>query len=344
MEIRTLGIDLGKTSFHVVGLDHRGHIVVRRRLSRAQLMRFVAQLPPCLVGMEACCGAHYLGRTLSAAGHDVCLMPPQYVRPYVKSQKNDYQDAEAIAEAVQRPTMRFVPLKTEDQLDLQALHRVRDRLVSRRTAVINQLRAFLLERGLTPRTGRRHLARELPVLLEDADNGLSSRMREILNRLRREWAELETSIREVTQDLETVARTDAACQRLVEIPGFGPLVSTAFVAAIGKGTAFRKGRDLSAWLGLVPRQHSTGGKPRLLGITKRGLTPLRRLLINGARSVYRLAHRATLGMAGWLRALEARAHPNVVVVALANKLARIAWAVLTRGEPYRPTHVVAVPA
>jgi transposase len=336
MEIRTLGIDLGKTSFHAVGLDAHGHVVVRRRFSRPQLTRFMAKLSPCRIGMEACCGAHYLGRALAAAGHDVRLMPPQYVRPFVKSQKNDYQDAEAIAEAVQRPTMRFVPLKTEDQLDLQALHRVRDRLVGRRTAVINQLRAFLLERGLTPRTGRRHLARELPQLLEDAENGLSTRMLRIIERLRDEWRSLEDEIRDVTQELEMIARTDAACQRLVDIPGFGPLVATAFVAAVGKGTAFRKGRDLSAWLGLVPRQHSTGGKPTLLGISKRGLTPLRRLVINGARSVYRLANRSKLGLlSGWLTALQTRAHPNVVVVALANKLTRIAWAVLTRGEPYR---------
>jgi transposase len=336
MEIRTLGIDLGKTSFHAVGMDDRGHVVVRRRFSRAQLTRFIAKLNPCRIGMEACCGAHYLGRALIAAGHDVRLMPPQYVRPFVKSQKNDYQDAEAIAEAVQRPTMRFVPLKTEDQLDLQALHRVRDRLVGRRTAMINQLRAFLLERGLTPRTGRRHLARELPQLLEDAQNGLSTRMLRIIDRLRDEWRSLEDAIRDVTQELETIARADAACQRLVEIPGFGPLVATAFVAAVGKGTAFRKGRDLSAWLGLVPRQHSTGGKPTLLGISKRGLTPLRRLVINGARSVYRLANRSKLGpLSAWLKGLQTRAHPNVVVVALANKLTRIAWAVLTRGEPYR---------
>ena len=291
MEIRTLGLDLGKTSFHAVGFDASGSIVLRRRFSRPQLMRFIATLPPCLIGMEACCGAHHVGRAFLTYGHDVRLMPPQYVRPFVKAQKNDYLDAEAIAEAVQRPTMRFVPLKTVDQLDLQALHRVRDRLVARRTGVINQLRAFLLERGLTPRTGRQ---------------------------------------------VTVIARHDAACQRLVEIPGFGALSATALVAAIGKGTTFRKGRDLAAWLGLVPLQKTTGGKPTLMGISKRGSAYLRRLLLQGARSVHRLANRSRLPFRAWLDGLDARAHPNVVAVALANKLVRIAWAVLTRGEPYRP--------
>jgi transposase len=335
MEIRTLGIDLGKTSFHAVGFDAHGHVVLRRRFSRPQLARFMATLSPCLVGMEACCGAHHLGRAFQAHGHDVRLMPPQYVRPFVKAQKNDYLDAEAIGEAVRRPTMRFVPLKTVDQLDLQALHRVRNRLVSRRTGVINQLRAFLLERGLTPRTGRQHLARILPELLVDAGEGLSPAMRTIIERLRDEWRALEESIRELTRQVTVIAREDPACQRLIEIPGFGPLSATALVAAIGKGTTFRKGRDLAAWLGLVPLQKTTGGKPTLLGISKRGNGYLRRLLLQGARSVHRLANRSRLGCGAWLTALDARAHPHVVAVALANKLVRIAWAVLTREERYR---------
>jgi transposase len=197
-------------------------------------MRFIATLRPCLIGMEACCGAHHLGRACQAYGHDVRLMPPQYVRPFVKAQKNDYLDAEAIGEAVQRPTMRFVPLKTVDQLDLQALHRVRDRLVARRTGVINQLRAFLLERGLTPRTGRQHLARILPELLADAGDALSPAMDLIVERLRTEWRLLEDSIRELTRQITAIAREDAACRRLMEIPGFGALSATALVAAIGK--------------------------------------------------------------------------------------------------------------
>jgi transposase len=335
MDICTLGLDLGKTSFHAVGFNAQGQVVLRRRFSRPQLMRFIATLRPCVIGMEACCGAHHVGRAFRAHGHDVRLMPAQYVRPFVKTQKNDYIDAEAIAEAVQRPTMRFVPLKTVDQLDLQALHRVRDRLVARRTGVINQLRAFLLERGVTCRTGRRHFARILPEVLAETEQVLSPAMQRLIDRLREEWRMLETSIHELTRQIEGIARQDSACQRLVEIPGFGPLSATALVAAIGKGTMFRKGRDLAAWLGLVPRQQSTGGKPTLLGISKRGNTYLRRLLLQGARSVHRLANRTRLPFRGWLDALDARAHPNVVAVALANKLVRIAWAVLTRGEPYR---------
>jgi transposase len=341
MEIRTLGLDLGKTSFHAVGFDAHGQIVLRRRFSRPQLMRFMATLPPCLIGMEACCGAHHVGRAFQTHGHDVRLMPPQYVRPFVKAQKNDYLDAEAIAEAVQRPTMRFVPLKTIDQLDLQALHRVRDRLVARRTGVINQLRAFLLERGLTPRTGRQHLARILPELLGNAGDALSPAMLHLIERLRAEWRTLEEAIHDLTRQVTLIARQDAACQRLVEIPGFGALSATALVAAIGTGTSFRKGRDLAAWLGLVPLQKSTGGKPTLLGISKRGNRYLRRLLLQGARSVHRLANRTRLPFRAWLDALDARAHPNIVAVALANKLVRIAWAVLTRGEPYRSAAGVA---
>lgn len=341
MEIRTLGIDLGKTSFHAVGFDAGGAMVLRRRFSRPQLMRFLATAPPCLVGMEACCGAHHIGRACVAHGHDVRLMPPQYVRPFVKAQKNDYLDAEAIAEAVQRPTMRFVPLKTVDQLDLQAVHRVRDRLVARRTGVINQLRAFLLERGLTPRTGRQHLARILPDLLAEVRDRLSPAMHQIIEDLREEWRTLETRIHALTKQITAIARQDVACQHLIEIPGFGALSATALVAAIGKGTAFRKGRDLAAWLGLVPQQKTTAGKPTLLGISQRGNAYLRRLLLQGARSVHRLANRSRLPFRQWLDALDARAHPNVVAVALANKLVRIAWAILTRGEPYRASAVVA---
>jgi transposase len=287
--------------------------------------------------MEACCGAHHLGRAFAVHGHDVRLMPPQYVRPFVKAQKNDYLDAEAIGEAVQRPTMRFVPLKTTDQLDLQALHRVRDRLVARRTGVINQLRAFLLERGITPRAGRRHLARILPDVLPDTRDALSPAMQRIIDRLREEWRTLEADVHDLTRQITLIARHDAACQRLMEIPGFGALSATALVAAVGKGSTFRKGRDMAAWLGLVPLQKTTGGKPMLLGISKRGNGYLRRLLLQGAHSVHRLANRSRLACGAWLTALDARAHPNVVAVALANKMVRIAWAVLTRGEPYQPT-------
>jgi transposase len=341
MHIHTLGIDIGKTSFHAVGLDAQGHVVLRQRCSRLQLGRLLAKLPPCRVGMEACGGAHHLGRQLIEYGHDVRLLPPQYVRPFVKTQKNDYADAEAIAEAANRPTIRPVPIKTDEQLDVQALHRVRSRLVGRRTAVITQLRGFLLERGLVTRTGRRHLERNWPSLLLEIEGRLTPRMRRIFEHLRAEWRWLNEAIDEATGDIEAIARTDAACQRLVTVPGLGALSATAVMAAIGNGGSFRTGRDFSAWLGLVPRQRTTGGKPTLLGITKRGNSHLRYMLIHGARSVYRLAHRDKHPFGPWLQALDARAHPNVVVVAIANKMARIAWAVLTRQEAFRRPVAVA---
>lgn len=282
-EVAVVGIDIGKTSFHVIGLDAAGSIQWKKKLSRAQLMRHMAALPRCLVGMEACCGAHHLARELSALDHDVRLMAPQFVKPFLKSNKNDYLDAEAIAEAVQRPTMRFVPAKSVEQLDLQALHRVRERLVSRRTAVIKQIRALLLERGIVFCAGRQHMAREMPLLFVDERSTLSSRMRTILQRLWEEWQKLDQDIAAVTKDVEAIAKTDEGCRRLLAIPGVGPLVATALVAAVADGTGFKRGRDLAAGLGLVPRQHSTGGKPKLLGISKRGNSHLRRLFIHGAR-------------------------------------------------------------
>jgi transposase len=336
MEIRTVGIDLGKAVFHLVALDNRGKIVVKKRLSRQQLLNFTLHLPQCLIGMEACCGSHLLGRLLVAQGHQVRLIPAQFVRPFVKSNKNDYLDAEAIAEAVQRPTMRFVPIKTTDQLDLQAIHRVRDRLISRRTSVINQVRAFLLERGVTPRKGRAYLRRQMPWILEDAENNLSPLLRQLLYQLWEEWQALETQIQQLSHQITLIARQDAACQRLLEVPGVGVLVATALVAAIGNGSTFRQGRDFAAWLGLVPRQHSTGGNARLLGISKRGNPYLRRLFVHGARSAILHLNRDQHTLGEWINKLESRTHRNVAVVALANKLARISWAVLAKGETYRP--------
>ena len=334
--IKTIGIDVGKTVFHLVAFDERGHILMRKRLSRPQLLHTTVNLPPCLIGMEACCGAHYLGRLLVAQGHDVRLMPAQFVRPFVKSNKNDYLDAEAIAEAVQRPTMRFVALKTDAQLDLQALHRVRNRLVGRRTAVINQIRAFLLERGLTVASGPRRLRERLPWLLEDSNPALSEQIRRVLRQLWEEWQQLEIETKTVTTEIERIAATDDTCQRLVGVPGIGPLVATALVAAAGSGSGFSNGRDLAAWLGLVPRQHSTGGKPKLLGISKRGNPYLRRLFVQGARSALLHLRRDRHRFGPWLDELQARAHPNVVAIALANKLARIAWVILRTGQSYQP--------
>ncbi|HET7649170.1 MAG TPA: IS110 family transposase [Gammaproteobacteria bacterium] len=337
MTIQTLGLDIGKSTFHAVGLDARGQPVHRHKYTRSSLMKYMANLPPCLVGMESCPGSQYLARRFSECGHTVRLMAAQFVKPYVKSNKSDYLDAEAIAEAVTRPTMRFVSVKTSAQQDLQAVHRVRSGLMTQRTAQINQLRAFLLENGLTIPCGVAALGQGVPRILEDAENGLSPRMRALVAELWQQIHVLETRIGELNEELAHVARTDPACQRLLTIPGVGRLTATALVAAIGNGQEFRHGRELAAFLGLVPQQYSTGGKPTLLGISKRGNTYLRMLFIHGARAVLRGADKRADRLGPWLRGLKTRRHANVAAVALANKLARIAWAVLVQGTEYRPT-------
>jgi transposase len=341
MDITSIGIDLGKTTFHLVALNHQGEIVVRKKFSRKQLLAYAANLPSSLIGIEACSGAHFLGAALRRQGHDVRLIPAQFVKPFLKSNKNDFLDAEAIAEAVGRGNMRFVPIKTDDQLDLQALHRVRDRLVHRRTAVINQIRGFLLERGITFAQGPVNLRRHMPAILEDAEQNITPRMRNLLHTLWQEWKSLNTDIDRVSEEIERIGNQDEGCRRLRQIPGVGPLVSTATVAAIGNGAAFRKGREFAAWLGLVPRQHSTGGKARLCGISKRGNVYLRRMFIHGARAVLLRVKYDTAGFGQWVHQLEARAHRNKVIVAIANKLARIAWAVLSSGNEYRNAAVTA---
>ena len=341
MHIASIGIDLGKTTFHLVALDDQGTIMMKKKFSRKQLLAYTANLPSSLVGIEACSGAHFMGATLRHQGHDVRLIPAQFVKPFVKSNKNDFIDAEAIAEAVSRQNMRFVPIKTDDQLDLQALHRVRDRLVHRRTAVINQIRGFLLERGITFPKGPANLRNQMPTILEDAGQNLTPRMRNLLSRVWQEWRQLEHDIATASDEIERIAGEDEACRRLRQIPGVGPLVSTATVAAIGNGAAFRKGREFAAWLGLVPRQHSTGGKARLSGISKRGNIYLRRMFIHGARAVLLRVKYDTAGLGQWVHQLEQRMARNKVIVALANKLARIAWAVLFKGEAYRHSAVCA---
>lgn len=276
-----------------------------------------------------------MGSVLHEQGHQVRLMPAQFVKPYRKSNKNDFIDAEAIAEAVTKENMRFVPIKTEEQLDVQAMHRVRDRLVQRRTALINEIRGFLLERGISFAVRPIHVRKNLPAVIEDAEQNLSSRMRWLLERLWQEWKQLESDIKTVTEEIERIANQHALCRRLQQIPGFGPLVSTATVAAIGNGAAFRRGRDFAAWVGVVPRQYSTGGKQKLLGISKRGNTYLRRMLIHGARAVLFRIKYDTGGFGQWVHRLTQRAPRNKVVVAIANKLARIAWAVLSSGKDYQ---------
>jgi len=336
MEIDTIGIDLGKTVFHLVGLSRAGEVVVRRKFSRPQLLRFTANLRVRLIGMEACGGSHFLGSRLREQGHEVRLMPAQYVKPYVKTNKNDYVDAEAIAEAVGRAQMRFVPIKSDDQLDMQSLHRVRDRWVGRRTSVINQIRGLLLERGITFRKGRRHAEASLPGVLEDPENGLSGPLRMLLAQLQSELRQLQSQIEEADTLIGKAAGDHEACRRLMAIPGVGPVTATAVVASIGNGAAFGKGRSFAAWLGLVPEQRSTGGKQKLLGISKRGNSYLRKLLVHGARAVLQCRDKQSPGLSAWLAQLAARAHTNIVAVALASKMARIVWAVLSKGEAYRP--------
>ena len=335
MKIHTIGIDLGKTNFHLVGLNEGGEVVVRKRFSRAQLLRFTANRKVHVIGMEACGSAHHLGRALQEQGHEVRLIPAQYVKPYVKTNKNDYIDAEAIAEAVGRPTMRFVPIKSDDQLDLQSLHRVRERWVTRRTAVINQIRGLLLERGITLRKGRRYLDEALPGILEDADAKLSGTLRLLLGQLKLELDQLALRLEEAEGLIEQTVQESEACQRLMQIPGIGPVTATAVISAVGNGAAFRKGREFAAWTGLVPREHSTGGKQKLLGISKRGNRYLRKLFVQCARAVLQQKTKQAPGLKVWLEKITSHAHRHVAAVALANKLARMAWAVLATGEAYR---------
>ena len=335
MEIRSVGIDLGKTSFHLVALGERGKVLLKKKFTQKQLIAFTANLQTCLIGMESCSGAHFLGRALREQGHDARLMAAQFVKPYVKSHKNDFVDAEAIAEAVERENMRFVPIKTDDQLDLQSLHRVRERLVTRRTALINQIRGFLLERGIVFAKKPSRLRAAIPEVLENADENLTPRMRNLIAMLWSEWKDLEVQIDEMNSEMERIASSDAACRRLQQIPGIGPLVATAIVASIGNGAAFSKGREFAAWLGLLPNQHSTGGKARLGAISKRGNSYLRKILIHGARAVVFRSKRDRIAWGAWMTSLESRAPKNVLIVATAHKLARIAWAVLSTGQDYR---------
>jgi transposase len=331
MQIAVLGIDLGKNSCSVAGLDASGRVVLRRRLHRDSVVKLASRLPACVIAIEACCGAHHLGRILQMSGHEIRLMSPEYVQPYVKAQKNDERDAEAIAEAATRPTMRFVELKSEQQLDMQSLHRARSRLVGERTALINQLRAVLLERGITVAQGRHRLQRYLALAL-DSDYTppvpLSPRLRLLIDDMQAQWSELDRRIAAFDAEFVAEARSNTAARRLSTIPGIGVLNATALIAAVGDARSFARARDLAAWLGLVPRQATTGGRPRLLGITKRGNKYLRTLLIHGARAALPSLATNEGRLGDWLRGLSARAHRNIVVVALASKLARIAWAVL----------------
>ena len=336
-EITVIGIDIGKNSFHIVGQDRRGALLLRQKWSRGQVEARLANLPPCLIGMEACVGAHHLSRKLKALGHNARLMPAKYVRPYSKGEKNDYRDAEAIAEAVQRPTMKFVATKTADQLDLQALHRVRERLVSQRTGIINQIRAFLLERGIAVRQGLHFLRAELPGILAKCPDVLSPRMLHLIEDLATDWRRLDERIEGLSDEIGALARHDKGCERLMTVPGIGPIISSAIVAAIGTGDVFSKGRDFGAWLGLVPKQISTGDRTILGPISRRGNRYLRALFVQAAWVVLvkiKPEGWERYGLRSWIEAAKQRLHHNVLAIALANKLARIAWAVLHKGRAF----------
>jgi transposase len=327
--VSIVGIDIGKDVFHLVGFNADGEIVLRRKIKRLALTSTFDKLPRCIVGLEACMSAHFVSRTLRAMGFEPRIIPAIYVRPFNKGQKNDYNDAEAIAEAALRPNLRTVSEKSQDQLDLQALHRVRSRLVSRRTATINQIRASLIEQGITIRKGHHALRNSLLVLLDERRDEISPRMHHIILDLHEDWMRLDDRIESISAEIAEIGQTEAHCRNLRTIPGIGPIISTALVAAVGKGEAFDNGRDMAAWLGLVPRQYSTGGRTTLGRISKRGSRYLRTLLIQAAKIILmRPKNWPGLSFGVWLAEADQRMHRNKLAVALANKLARIAWAVL----------------
>jgi transposase len=319
----------------VHGVDQRGMVALRKRLSRGKVLAFFANLPCCVIGLEACGGAHYWARELAKLGHEVRLMPPQYVRPYVKTNKHDAADAEACCEAVQRPGMRFVPVKNEQQQALLMLHRIRDRLIAERTGTINAIRGHMAEFGIVATQRGAGLKALIAIIADGDDVRLPAMARELLMLQVEHLRAIEARIATLDGRLVRQARDDEACRRLTEAPGIGPVIATAMVATVGNARPFATGRSFAAWLGLTPRQHATGGKERLLGISKRGDGYLRRQLMHGARSLVRLAQgREGLPWA-WINALLARRPFNVVVAAVANKLARMIWAMLSRGEAYR---------
>ena len=338
--LTVLGIDIGKDVFHIVGFDGEGQIVVRRKIKRLALVKVFETLPRCVVGLEACLSAHFVSRTLRGLGFEPRIIPAKYTKPFNKGQKNDYNDAEAIAEAALRPNLKVVPEKSQDQLDLQALHRVRARLVSRRTATINQIRAFLIEQGITVRNGASALRNSLLTILENRADEISPRMHDIIVGLYEDWLWLDERVEATTNEIEQISKHEGNCQRLMTVPGVGPIISTAMVAAIGTGEAFERGRDFGAWLGLVPRQYSTGGRPILGRISKRGSKYLRTLFIQAAHIILMRPHNwPKFSFGGWLEQAAQRMHKNKLAAALANKLARIAWSVLRHDQDF-DTHQI----
>jgi transposase len=336
MTVTTIGIDLAKSVFQVHGVDSRGRAVLRKQLRRIQLQPFFANLSPCLIGMESCCGSHYFARQLEALGHTVKLIAPQLVKPYVKSNKNDANDAEAICEAVSRPNMRFVHAKNLEQQAVLMMHRVRQGFVAQRTAQVNQIRGLLMEFGVIYPKGIA-ANNKIPELLDNAKNGIPDRARQLFWRLYEYLLELNTQIKSVDGQIKAWHRESPESQRLQRIPGIGPLTASAIVASVGNARVFKTGRQMAAWLGLVPRQFSSGGKQVLRGISKRGDVYIRKLLVLGAHAVIRHQRvTAPSGSTGWLQRLLTRRSIHVAAVALANKNARIAWALLAKDREYRP--------
>jgi len=338
-DITTIGVDLAKHVFQVHGIDAEGATVLRKRLRRGQVLAFFSRIPRCVVGLEACATGHYWARELGALGHEVRLMPAQYVKAYIKRNKHDAADAEAICEAVGRPTMRFVPVKTADQQATQLLHRGREQLVRQRTMLVNALRAHLAEFGVVAAQGLRKVGELIAIIRDDGDRRLPAVARQVLRVLANQIEQVEAAVAALERQLLAWHNSNPVSQRLASIPGIGPIIATAIATTVADPTVFRSGREFAAWLGLVPRQNSTGGRTRLGGITKRGNRYLRRLLINGA-SANLLRSKATKADP-WVIGLRRRRPPLVVAVALANKTARIAWAVMLRQERYQPRAVAA---
>ena len=344
MKITTVGIDLAKALFQVHGVDERGKAVLRKQLKRKEVLSFFANLEPCLIGMEACGSAHYWARKLSELGHTVRLMAPQFVKPYVKTNKNDRNDAEAICEAVARPNMRFVPVKTAEMQAVLALHRARQGFVRSRTAQANQIRGLLAEFGMVIPKGLGHIARRLPEILEDGENGLPAMMRQLIARLGEQLKELDRQVGELERQIKLWHRENEHSRKLEEIAGIGPITASAFVASVGDAKSFKNARQVPAWLGMVPRHEGTGGKVKLGRISKRGDGYLRTLLIHGARAVIRQFERKPDPADEWLKKLLARRNKNVAAVALAAKNARIAWALLAHDRGYQHDYVTTRPA
>jgi transposase len=334
-EVITIGLDIAKSVFQVHGVDDAGTVVIRRRVSRSKMLEFFADLPPCLVGIEACPAAHHWGRELQALGHTVKLMPPSYVKAYLKRSKNDANDAAAICEAVSRPSMRFVAIKTKEQQAALMLHRARQLLVRQRTMLSNAIRGHLAELGIVSAKGRNGTGELLEIITNDADSRIPLAARNILKVLAVQYSTIGTEIASIGKSILAWHRSCEPSRRLEEIPGVGPIVATALVAEIGDWKAFKSGRGLAAWIGLVPKQHTTGGKDKLGSITKQGNRYLRWLLVAGAMAVIRYAQKHGTKKRPWLGRLMERRPTKVAAVALADKMARIAWAIMTRGERYK---------